>query len=409
MLKPNIDVMNLRNDFPILLEKVRDKDLVYLDNAATTQKPSVVIDAISDYYQTTNANVHRGVHYLSEKSTLAYENARNTVADFINANKNIECIFTRGTTESINLVANSFVMPLLQAGDEILITHLEHHSNIVPWQMVCEKTGAKLVAAPINLNGEVLLDEFAKLLSSKTKFVAISHISNALGTINPVKEMVAIAKKRSIPVLIDGAQAAPHQQIDVQDLGCDFYAFSGHKMYGPTGIGILWGKEALLNSMQPFLGGGDMISYVTFEKSQYAPLPYKFEAGTPNIAGAIGLGVAIKYLLNIGFDNINAQESRLLDYATQSLKDIAGFNIIGTAENKSAVMSFVHETIHPHDFGTILDNEGIAVRSGHHCAMPVMDFFDIPATTRASFSFYNTFDEIDCLMAGLKKVVGVFA
>ncbi len=406
--KSSFPVESLRQDFPILSSTVRGKTLVYLDNAATTQKPNAVIDAVNDYYKSTNSNVHRGVHYLSEKATKAYEAARKKISDFINAPTSRECIFTRGTTESINLVANSYVLPRLKAGDEVLVTHLEHHSNIVPWQMICEKAGAHLVAAPINDSGEVMLNEFASLISNNTKFIAVSHISNALGSINPVEEMVALAKKAGVAILIDGAQAAPHQTIDVQALGCDFYAFSGHKMYGPTGIGILWGKEALLDDMTPFMGGGDMISYVTFEKSQYAPLPAKFEAGTPNIAGAIGLGAAIDYLMAVGLPAIAAYEHELLTYATESLLALDGFRIIGTAKKKASVLSFVHDSIHPHDMGTILDADGIAIRSGHHCAMPVMDFFDVPATTRASFSFYNTRQEVDALMQGLQNVVEVF-
>lgn len=402
----NID--NIRKDFPILSTMVRNKPLVYLDNAATSQKPLSVINAIDEYYKSSNSNVHRGVHFLSEKATQSYENARQLVADFIHAGSTRECIFTRGTTESINLVANSFVLPMLRDGDEILVTYLEHHSNIVPWQMICERTGAKLIAAPINMKGEVELDEFKNLLSSRTKFVAISHVSNALGSINPIKEMIDAAHHFSVPVLVDGAQAVPHQSVDVQSLGCDFYAFSGHKMCGPTGIGVLWGRENFLETMQPFMGGGDMISYVTFEKSDYADLPYKFEAGTPNISGAIGLGAAITYLNSLGMDNIATYENALLTYATESLLALDGFKIIGTADKKASVLSFVHESIHPHDMGTILDAEGVAIRSGHHCAMPVMDFFDVPATTRASFAFYNTYQEIDALMLGLTNVVEVF-
>lgn len=404
----HFDVEKVRKDFPILSSSVRGTPLIYLDNAATSQTPLAVINAIDDYYQSSNANVHRGVHFLSEKATAQYEGARQLVANFINAESTKECIFTRGTTESINLVANSFVLPMLREGDEILVTHLEHHSNIVPWQIICEQVGAKLVAAPINQEGEVLLNEFERLISTKTKFIAISHISNALGTINPIKKMIDMAQRASVPVLVDGAQAVPHQAVDVKALGCDFYAFSGHKMYGPTGIGVLWGREQLLESMQPYMGGGDMISYVTFEKSDYADLPYKFEAGTPNIAGAIGLGAAITYLNSVGLDIIDDYETQLLNYATDALSQLKGFRVIGTAKKKAGVLSFIHETIHPHDMGTILDSSGIAIRSGHHCAMPIMDFFDVPATTRASFSFYNTFDEIDALMSGLKKVVEIF-
>lgn len=401
----NLD--EVRQDFPILSQTVHDKPLVYLDNAATTQKPLQVIHAIDEYYCTTNANVHRGVHFLSEKATEQYELARQVMAEFVMADDAKECIFTRGTTEAINLVANSFVLPMLQAGDEVLITHLEHHSNIVPWQMVCEKAGATLKAAPITLEGEVDLEAFANLINDKTRFVSINHVSNALGTINPVKQMVDLAKNANIPVLIDGAQAAPHIEVDVRILGCDFYALSGHKMYGPTGIGLLWGKAEHLEAMQPYQGGGDMISYVTIEKSQYAPIPNKFEAGTPNIAGAIGMAAAARYVYDLGFEAISQQEHELLTYATECFNALPSYKIIGTAQNKSAVISFVHETIHPHDMGTILDSEGIAVRSGHHCAMPVMDFFDVPATTRASFSFYNTRHEIDVLMQGLQKVESI--
>lgn len=397
-----------KSQFPILNQTINGKPLVYLDNAATTQKPQLVIDAICNYYQTINANVHRGVHQLSEQATQAYEGARHKVAKFIHAYSDKECIFTRGTTESINLVADAFVLPRLKAGDEVLITHLEHHSNIVPWQLACQKAGATLKAAAINQKGEVELESFKNLISEKTKFIALNHVSNALGTINPVKEMIAIAKSHDIPVLIDGAQATPHVAIDVQDLGCDFYAFSGHKMYGPTGIGVLWGKEALLENMRPYQGGGDMILQVSIESSQFAPLPNKFEAGTPNIAGSIGLGAAIDSLLQVGYETINKIENELLNYATECFQALPGFTIIGTAEHKSSVLSFVHQHIHPHDLGTILDAEGVAVRSGHHCAMPVMDFFDVPATTRASFSYYNTREDIDALMNGLQKALEVF-
>jgi cysteine desulfurase/selenocysteine lyase len=368
-----------------------------------------VLDAIGDYYKYSNANVHRGVHHLSEKATALYEGARQKVAGFINAVSAKECIFTRGTTESVNLVAQGFVLPRLKAGDEVLVTYLEHHSNIVPWQMICDKVGARLIAAPINEQGEVQLNAFAELISEKTRFISVSHISNALGTINPIQAMIALAKDNNIPIMIDGAQAAPHVDIDVQMLGCDFYAFSGHKMYGPTGIGALWGRESLLNEMSPVMGGGDMITQVTFDKSYYAPLPAKFEAGTPNIAGAVGLGAAIDYILSIGIKNIAEYEQFLLSYATEKLLSLDGFEIIGTAPNKASVLSFVHENIHPHDMGTILDSKGIAIRSGHHCAMPIMDFFDVPATTRASFAFYNTPQEIDVFISGLKNVVEVFS
>lgn len=402
-------IQTVREDFPILSSRVHGQRLVYLDNAATSQTPRQVIEAIESYYHTSNANVHRGVHYLSEKATALYEGARQKITDFINASSTRECIYTRGTTESINLVANSFVLPRLKAGDEVLVTHLEHHSNIVPWQLVCEKIGAKVVAVPINQHGEVQLGEFAKLISDKTRFISVNHVSNALGTINPIKAMIALAKDNDIPIMIDGAQAAPHLEIDVQALDCDFYAFSGHKMYGPTGIGVLWGRETLLGSMPPYMGGGDMILQVSFDKSAYAPLPAKFEAGTPNIAGAIGLGAAIDYIDSIGLQDIAAYEHELLSYANDALSSLDGFQIIGTAKEKASVLSFVHEHIHPHDMGTILDAKGIAIRSGHHCAMPVMDFFDVPATTRASFALYNTFEEVDVLIEGLKNVVKVFS
>lgn len=408
MSKLGFPIARVRSDFPILSSKVHGQDLVYLDNAATTQKPIQVIDAINDYYRASNANVHRGVHFLSEKATALYEKAREKVASFIGASNKRECIFTRGTTESINLVANSFVLPKLKAGDEVLVTHLEHHSNIVPWQLICDKVGASVKAVPINKKGEVQLELFEAMISEKTRFISVNHISNALGTVNPVEAIIALAKKNNIAIMIDGAQAAPHVEIDVKALGCDFYAFSGHKMYGPTGIGVLWGKEALLDDMQPYMGGGDMILQVTFEKSSYAPLPAKFEAGTPNIAGAIGLGAAIDYIHSIGITNIATYEHELLAYATEALSALEGFKIIGCAKEKASVLSFVHESIHPHDMGTILDAKGIAVRSGHHCAMPVMDFFDVPATTRASCAMYNTREEIDIFIDGLTHVLGVF-
>jgi len=399
----------IRRDFPILNQKVHDQPLVYFDNAATTQKPLAVIDAISNYYRNDNANVHRGLHTLSVRATQKYEAARETVGRFIHANNVRECIFLRGTTEAINLVAQCFVAPRILPGEEILITHMEHHSNIVPWQMVCKKTGAKLQVAPISLTGEILLDEYEKMLSSNVKFVALNYVSNALGTINPVKKMIEMAHAHGAVVLLDGAQATAHLPIDVQDLGCDFYAFSGHKMYGPTGIGVLWGKESLLDSMMPYQGGGEMINYVTFEGTEYAGLPFKFEAGTPNIAGAIGLAAAMNYLWSLDLEAIAAYEAYLLDYTTQALQSVKGFNLIGTAHNKVPVVSFVHGTIHPHDIGTILDNEGIAIRSGHHCAMPLMDFFQVSATSRASLSFYNTTQEVDRLIEALHKVKEVFA
>lgn len=406
-----IETLNLpaiRRDFPILNQSVNDHQLIYFDNAATTQKPQAVIDAIKTYYEHDNSNVHRGVHALSVRATQQYEVAREKVKRFINARHTSECIFVRGTTEGINLVAQSFVMPRLLPGEEILITHMEHHSNIVPWQMVCKKTGAKLKVAPISLQGEILLDEFEKCFTSDTKFVAISHASNALGTINPIKKMIEIAHAHGALVLVDGAQAAPHLPIDVQALDCDFYAFSAHKMYGPTGIGVLWGKENLLDSSAPYQGGGEMISYVTFAATEYAPLPHKFEAGTPNIAGVIGLAAALDYLWSLDIEAIAAYERRLLDYATDGIKSVKGFNLIGTAKEKVPVISFVHGKIHAHDIGTILDNEGIAIRSGHHCAMPLMDFFEVAATSRLSLSFYNTEQEIDLFIRALHKVKEIF-
>lgn len=404
-----LDFNAIRKDFPILNQKINDYDLIYFDNAATTQKPKAVIDAMTQYYEQDNSNVHRGVHTLSVRATEKYEAARAKIKRFINAKSAKECIFVRGTTEGINLVAQSFVAPHIQAGEEILITHMEHHSNIVPWQMVCKHTGAILQVAPISINGEILLDEFEKKLNEHTKFVAINYVSNALGTINPVKKMIEMAHAYGAKVLLDGAQATAHLPVDVQDLGCDFYAFSGHKMYGPTGIGVLWGKEELLNGMPPYQGGGEMINYVSFEGTEFAAIPHKFEAGTPNISGAIGLGAAIDYLGALDLDAIAEYEMQLLHYATSAVESIKGFNIIGTAEHKVPVISFVHGKIHAHDIGTILDSEGIAIRSGHHCAMPLMDFYGVAATSRISLSFYNTQQEIDRCVDALKKVKEVFA
>lgn len=404
-----LDVAAIRKEFPILHQKVNDQDLVYFDNAATTQKPRSVIDAMSHYYQHDNSNVHRGVHALSVRATELYEAARGKVKRFINAKSHKECVFVRGTTEAINLVAQSFVAPRILPGEEILITHMEHHANIVPWQMVCKKTGAALQVAPISLEGEVLLDEFEKKLNKNTRFVALSYVSNALGTINPVKKMIEMAHAYGAEVLLDGAQATPHLLIDVQDLDCDFYAFSAHKMYGPTGIGVLWGKEDILENMAPYQGGGEMIHYVTFEATEYASLPQKFEAGTPSIAGAIGLGAVIDFLGQLDFEAVMAYEDHLLNYATEALQSLSGFNIIGTASRKVPVLSFVHGAIHAHDMGTILDNEGIAIRSGHHCAMPLMDFYNVAATSRISLSFYNTIEEINRCMEALQKVKEVFA
>lgn len=399
----------IRRDFPILNQKVNEQPLVYFDNAATTQKSVAVIDAISNFYRNDNANVHRGIHALSVRATEKYEAARATVSRFIHANNPRECVFLRGTTEAINLVAQSFVAPRLQPDEEILITQMEHHSNIVPWQMICKKTGAKLKIAPISLTGEILLDEYEKLLTSNVKFVALSYVSNALGTINPVKKMIEMAHAHGAVVLLDGAQATAHLAIDVQDLGCDFYAFSGHKMYGPTGIGVLWGKESLLDSTMPYQGGGEMINFVTFEATEYAGLPFKFEAGTPDIAGAIGLAAAMDYLWSLDLESIAAYEAYLLEYTTNALESIKGFNLVGTAQNKVPIVSFVHGKIHPHDVGTILDSEGIAIRSGHHCAMPLMDFFEVSATNRVSLSFYNTLSEVDRCIEALQKVKEVFA
>lgn len=403
------EIKAIRNEFPLLNQKINDYDLIYFDNAATTQKPKAVIQAMANYYEHDNANVHRGVHALSVRATEHYEEARAKVKRFINAKSARECIFVRGTTEAINLVAQSLVAPRILPDEEILITYMEHHSNIVPWQMVCKQTGAKLQVAPISLDGDILLDEFEKKLNENTKFVAINYASNALGTINPVKKMIEMAHAYGAEVLLDGAQATAHLPIDVQDLGCDFYAFSGHKMYGPTGIGVLWGKEELLENMSPYQGGGEMINYVTFETTEYAALPQKFEAGTPNIAGAIGLGAAIDYLESLDLDAIATYEAHLLNYATAAVESVKGFNIIGTAKYKVPIISFVHGKIHSHDIGTILDSEGIAIRSGHHCAMPLMDFYGVAATSRISLSFYNTVQEIDRCVAALKKVKEVFA
>jgi cysteine desulfurase/selenocysteine lyase len=402
------DVEKIRKDFPILARRVHGKPLVYLDNAATTQKPLAVIESEVALYESSYANIHRGVHHLSVEASEAYEKSRAKARDFVNAANDREIVFVRGTTEGINLVAQTFGRASVKAGDEVLISALEHHSNIVPWQMLCAEKGAALRVAPINERGEIRMDAFAELLSDRTKIVAVSHVSNALGTLNPLKEIIALAHGRGVPVLVDGAQAAPRLKVDVRDLDCDFYTFSGHKMYGPTGVGILYGKEALLEAMPPWQGGGDMISSVTFEKTTYNILPYKFEAGTPNIAGAIGLGAAIDYIGALGIDAIEAHENDLLAYATERLIAIPGLRVIGTARRKAAVLSFTLEGIHPHDVGTVLDREGIAVRTGHHCAQPVMDFFQVPATSRASFGLYNTRAEVDVLFAGLEKVVEMF-
>lgn len=404
----NFPVEKIRADFPILAEKIRNKPLVYFDNAATCQKPQAVIDSIVHLYSHDYANIHRGVHTLSMRSTDLFESARAKVKDFINAASEKEIIFVRGATEAINLVAQTYGKANILPGDEIIITAMEHHSNIVPWQMLCEQTGAVLKVAPMNLLGELIFDEFEKLINDKTKLVSVVHMSNALGTINPVKKIIAAAHAKGIPVLLDGAQAIPHMTVDVQNLNCDFYVFSGHKLYAPTGTGVLYGKQALLEAMPPYQGGGDMIRKVTFVETEYNVLPYKFEAGTPDIAGVIGLGAAINYLNAIGMDKIAAYEAELLAYATEKALQIKGLRIIGEAEHKGAILSFVLDKIHPHDIGTMLDSLGIAIRAGHHCAMPVMDFYKVPATARASFAMYNTKEEIDVLMNGIESLIEVF-
>ncbi|MBI3257886.1 MAG: cysteine desulfurase [Ignavibacteriae bacterium] len=398
----------IRQDFPILHQEIYGKPLVYLDNAATTQKPQIVIDAVSNYYSRYNSNIHRGVHYLSQQATDAYENARKTVQKFINAGSTKEVIFTRGTTEAINLVAASYGRDMLKQGDEIVISTMEHHSNIVPWQMLCEQTGAILRIIPIIDSGEIILEEYQKLLNDRTKIVSVIHVSNSLGTINPVKIMTEMAHEFGAIVLIDGAQAIQHFAVDVQGIGCDFYAFSGHKLYAPTGIGVLYGKRRLLEAMKPYQGGGDMILSVSFEKTTYNELPHKFEAGTPNISGVIGLGAAINYINNIGLDKISEYEDEVLNYGTALLSEIETLHIIGTAKDKSSVLSFSIDGIHPHDIGTFLDRDGIAVRAGHHCTQPLMKRYCVPATTRASISFYNTKAEIDALASSLKKIIRMF-
>ena len=397
-----LDIQKIRADFPILSQKVNGKPLVYFDNGATSQKPQVVIDAISTYYSEINANIHRGVHTLSQLATDAYEASRNTIQNHLNAKHNYEIIFTSGTTFGINLVANGFAS-LIKSGDEVMVSALEHHSNIVPWQFLCERTGAKLVVIPMNEKGELILSEYDNLLSEKTKIVAVNHISNALGTVNPIEYIIKKAHGVGAAVLIDGAQATPHLRPDVQALDCDFYVFSGHKVCGPTGVGILYGKEEWLRKLPPYQGGGEMIAEVTFEKTTYADLPHKFEAGTPNIEGGIVLGTAIDYMNAIGFNNIAAYEHELLLYGTKRLQEIEGLKIFGTSENKASVISFNIEGIHPYDIGTIIDKLGIAVRTGHHCAQPIMNFFNIPGTIRASFAFYNTKEEIDIFVEAVKK------
>ena len=401
----DFDVLNIRKDFPILQTLVNGKPLVYLDNGATAQKPQVVIDAISNYYSFQNANVHRGVHSLSQTATLLYDSARTIIQKHLNAEKAEEIIFTKGTTDSINLLAASFEKEFIKAGDEIIISEMEHHSNIVPWQILCEKRTASLKVIPVNDAGELILEEYKKLFNKNTKFVAVTHVSNTLGTVNPVKEMIAFAHERGVLVGLDGAQAVPHMKVDVQDLDCDFYSFSGHKLFGPTGIGVLYGKEKWLTKMPPYQSGGGMIKTVTLQKTEYADLPLKFEAGTPHIEGGIALGVAIDYVNKIGLENIHQHEKELLEYATEQLNDIDGVRLIGTAQHKASVLSFVVEGTHPFDVGTILDKLGIAVRTGHHCNQPLMQRFGIPGTVRASFAFYNTFEEVDALVAGVKKAI----
>jgi len=406
--KASFDVEKYRRDFPLLNQKVYGKQLVYLDNAATTQKPQVVIDAVTRYYSAENANIHRGIHYLSQKATDAYDESRDKIQRFLGARNWREIIFVRGATEGINLVAQSYGRKFLKEGDEVIISAMEHHSNIVPWQILCEEIGARLRVIPINDRGELLLGEYEKLLNKRTRFVSITQMSNALGTINPVKRMIEMAHRTGVPVLVDGAQSAPHLAVDVQDLDCDFFVFSGHKIYGPTGIGVLYGKTEWLERMPPYQGGGDMISRVSFEKTLYNKIPFKFEAGTPHIEGVIGLGAAIYYLTKIGLGKIAAYEAELLAYATEKLSSISGLRLIGTAKEKASIVSFVLGEIHAHDIGTVLDQQGIAIRAGHHCAMPVMDRFQVPATARASLAFYNRKEDIDTLERGINKAFEVF-
>jgi cysteine desulfurase/selenocysteine lyase len=403
------DGATVRADFPILRQRVNGKPLVYLDNAATSQKPQMVIDAMNRYYLEENSNIHRGVHFLSDKATQSFEAGRTSIARFINAATTKEIIFVRGTTEAVNLVASSYGRSRFREGEEILVSAMEHHSNLVPWQMVCEQTGAVLRIIPMNDRGELFIDKYEKMFNAKTRFVSVVHVSNVLGTVNPVAEIIRIAHSHGVPVLIDGAQAVPHMRIDVRELDADFYAFSGHKMFGPTGVGILYGKAALLDAMPPYQGGGDMIKSVTYHKTIYNDLPYKFEAGTPNIVGGVGLGATVSYLESVDIDAVARYEKELLDYATACLSAITGLRIIGTAEEKASVISFVLDGIHPHDIGTILDDDGIAIRTGHHCAQPVMQCFGIPATARASFALYNTKAEIDILVKGIHKAIKVFS
>ena len=403
-----LDVDRVRQDFPILQRTVHGKPLVYLDSAATTQKPRQVLDALARYYAHGNANIHRGVYLLSEEATAAYDGARTKIQRFINARTSREVVFTRNSTESINLVAQSFGRQNIGPGDEILITHMEHHSNIVPWQLLCEQTRARLRVAPIDDHGDLLMDQFEQHLSARTKLVAVVHLSNSLGTINPVSEIIGLAHQRNVPVLVDGSQAAYHMPVDVQALDCDFYVFTGHKLYGPTGIGVLYGREALLDAMPPYMGGGDMIRSVTFEKTTYADLPNKFEAGTPHIAGAVGLGAAVDYITGIGFDKIATHEKDLMEYGTAALSEIPGLRMIGTARHKASILAFVLKGAHPHDVGTIVDMEGVSIRTGHHCTQPVMKRFGVPATARASVAMYNTRQEIDQLVHALHRVRETF-
>jgi cysteine desulfurase/selenocysteine lyase len=403
-----LDVERIRDDFPILRRRLRGRELVYLDNAATAQKPQVVIDAVSRFYTQENANVHRGVHYLSERATAAYDEARWKIAEFIHARHPHEVVFTRGTTESINLVAQSYGRTFLRAGDEILITGMEHHSNIVPWQLICEQTGALLRAAPVMDNGQLDLEGFDQALNDRTRLVALTHVSNAIGTLNPVKRLISLAHKRNVSVLVDGAQSVPHLPVDVQDLDCDFFVFSGHKLFGPTGVGVLYGKEALLERMPPYQGGGGMIATVTLERSTWAPLPAKFEAGTPMVSEAIGLGAAVDYVSTIGLPAIASWEKDLLEYATERLSGIEGLRVIGTAQHKASIMSFVLDSVHPHDIGTVLDDHGIAIRAGHHCAQPLMQRLGVSATARASFAFYNMPSEVDALVDAVHGVARMF-
>jgi|TARA_B110000438_G_scaffold5641_1_gene5647 cysteine desulfurase/selenocysteine lyase len=400
---------NIKENFPILEQKINGKNLVYLDSAATTQKPKEVIDSLNKYYNENNSNIHRGVHTLSQRATEDYESARKIITNFIGAESSKEIIFVRGATEAINLIANSYVKPLLKKNDEIIISQMEHHANIVPWQMICEEKKAKLKIIPINNNGELIIKEFNKIINKKTKFVSVNHVSNSLGTINPIKEIIQITHQNNIKIMIDGAQAVQHLEIDMKEMDADFYCFSGHKMYAPTGIGVLYGKKELLEQMPPYQGGGDMIKSVTFEKTTYNDIPQRFEAGTPNISGAIALGEAIEYINQIGISNITKHEDDLLTYATSKLKQIKEVKIIGEAKDKAAVISFVIKGIHPHDIGTIMDSHGIAIRAGHHCTQPVMDFYNIPATARASFAIYNTKKDIDKLVEAIEKCIKVFA